>query len=539
MASMVPPTPVPGCPDSEILTFNTLANLADGWTVIHSVRWQSLRGRRQGDGEADFVLLHRRHGCIVLEVKGGEIHIENGVWYTTNRAGVTNSIKSPFEQGVASKHALVRFLRENMPGGERIPVNHAVVLPNVDVDTPLGLDAPLVLTIDRQRLRDINRAIAGVTAHWAGQQSDIPQETIDRIVARLRPTVEIRRVLRDAVRDATEELIRLTAQQIRVLAGLRRNRRARIFGGAGTGKTILAIEKAREFGAAGLKTLLTCFNEPLATATSKAMAGQSNVIVRHFHSLCVSEISAAGFSVPHPIPESWWMTSAADSFVAALNKGASKYDAIVLDEGQDFRGEWITALMLALNDPDESPFYVFMDSHQDLYAHGHVFPDEWPQFELVTNCRNTVPISSRVASVYGDVVDSLGAKGPEPVFEWVDSESKLLGQVESRVMKLLERERLSPSQITVLCGSRDSVEKLRTMAIGDYVFCEPGRRGVGVETIWRYKGLESDVIVLALASVPGLSPETAHALMYVGLSRPRAALYVIATRLWKVAPGLQ
>jgi hypothetical protein len=179
-----------------------------------------------------------------------------------------------------------------------------------------------------------------------------------------------------------------------------------------------------------------------------------------------------------------------------------------------------------------------MDSHQDLYARGYEFPEDWPQFELTTNCRNTVPIASRVASVFGDAIDTLGARGPEPVFEWVDSESKLLGQVESRVVKLLERERLNTSQITVLCGSRNLVEKLRTMAIGDHVFCEPGRRGVGVDTIWRYKGLESDVIVLALPSVPEFSPETARTLMYVGLSRPRAALYVIATRSWRPAPGL-
>src|SRR6266571_5021247 len=99
MARMIPPVPVAGSPDSEIATFIALAGLEDSWTVLQSVRWQAVRGRRQGDGEADFVLLHPRHGLIVLEVKGGGIHVEHGVWFTTNRLGVTESIKSPFEQG--------------------------------------------------------------------------------------------------------------------------------------------------------------------------------------------------------------------------------------------------------------------------------------------------------------------------------------------------------------------------------------------------------------------------------------------------------
>src|ERR1700726_3593250 len=107
MARMIPPAPVAGSPDSEVATFNAFACLDDSWTILQSVRWQAVRGKRQGDGEADFVLLHSRHGLIVVEVKGGGIRVEQGVWFTTNRLGVTEPIKSPFEQAVASKHALV------------------------------------------------------------------------------------------------------------------------------------------------------------------------------------------------------------------------------------------------------------------------------------------------------------------------------------------------------------------------------------------------------------------------------------------------
>jgi len=529
---MIPPTPVAGSPDSEIATFTALGGLDDSWTVLQSVRWQAVRGKRQGDGEADFVLVHPRHGLIVLEVKGGGIRVEYGVWSTTNRLGVTEPIKSPFQQGVASKHALVRYLREAIPGGHRIPVNHAVVLPDVEVEAPLGLDAPLALTIDARRLRDIRRAIAGVVSHWS-QEGNVPPTVIDALVARLRPTVEIRRVLRDDVRTVGEELIKLTAQQIRVLGGMRRNRRAKIVGGAGTGKTILAIEKAREFGAQGLRTLLTCFNEPLAAMSARVLGGQSNVTVRHFHSLCVATMRAAGQQPPEVMSDEWWLTKAADALVESLEKDNHRFEAIVVDEGQDFAGDWITALRLTLASPDESPFFVFLDSHQDIYVRGCSYPSHWPTYELTTNCRNTLPIATRVASVYGDVLDSLGARGPEPSLEFVTSDNELVARVESLVERLLEREKLEASQIAVLSSSKRMVDLLRTMTVCDHVFCAPGRRGIATETVWRFKGLEAAVVLLALPAMPELSLQTARALAYVGLSRPQAALFVVAATEWK------
>ncbi|WP_122879286.1 nuclease-related domain-containing protein [Burkholderia pseudomallei] len=96
--------------DSEKRVAAALQRLSDDWTVLHHVSWQSKRGGRQGDGEADFVLVHPRKGILVLEVKGGGIEIETGRWFTTDRNGRRFAIKNPFEQAVASKHALVGWL---------------------------------------------------------------------------------------------------------------------------------------------------------------------------------------------------------------------------------------------------------------------------------------------------------------------------------------------------------------------------------------------------------------------------------------------
>ena len=59
----------------------------------------------------------------------------------------------------------------------------------------------------------------------------------------------------DAISDAIEEL---TEQQIEIMKMLRSNKRLTVKGHAGSGKTILALERAKQFSDEGTSTLLVC-----------------------------------------------------------------------------------------------------------------------------------------------------------------------------------------------------------------------------------------------------------------------------------------
>src|SRR5690349_5723701 len=98
------------CAASERKTHNALLNLSDDWRVFHSVVWQGIRWGKQADGEADFVLIHRTVGLIVLEVKGGRIEIVDGHWFSIDRDGARHGIRNPFLQASDSKHSLDRYL---------------------------------------------------------------------------------------------------------------------------------------------------------------------------------------------------------------------------------------------------------------------------------------------------------------------------------------------------------------------------------------------------------------------------------------------
>jgi Uncharacterized conserved protein (DUF2075) len=85
----------------------------------------------------------------------------------------------------------------------------------------------------------------------------------------------------------------MTRQQTRLLRAIGMRRRAMICGGAGTGKTLLAFERAREMAGSGLHTLFLCYNRALGDHLKSAASGINNLHVMTFHQLCDWRIGVA------------------------------------------------------------------------------------------------------------------------------------------------------------------------------------------------------------------------------------------------------
>ena len=72
--------------------------LPDDYDVYFSVGWILQRPDRHAhDGETDFVICHREHGFLTVEVKGGGIGFDatTGAWSSTDRSGNVHRIKDP------------------------------------------------------------------------------------------------------------------------------------------------------------------------------------------------------------------------------------------------------------------------------------------------------------------------------------------------------------------------------------------------------------------------------------------------------------
>ena len=113
-------------------------------------------------------------------------------------------------------------------------------------------------------------------------------------------------------------------------------------------------------------------NRPLADFLAKGADGYS---VTNFHRLCYELCQAAGvpFEVPAQSREQrgFWDEEAPLLLLQALESRPDElFDAVVVDDGQDFRLDWWPAVEGLLREPGTSRLAVFFDPNQNIYEGG-------------------------------------------------------------------------------------------------------------------------------------------------------------------------
>lgn len=304
MAQFYPTKPHPDTPFSEKTLWRALESLPNAWRIFHSVAWQVPKRNRIFDGEADFVLIHPEYGMIVLEVKGGELEVRDGTWYQRNAGGGDwrRLAQSPHDQAKGAMYDLQRYVVDRVPGLGELAATRAVVLPAVSHPGTLGLHAPSEMTIAKDELIDLPAAIDKLIA-YAKLDADLTKDQLHGITQLLAPTIQLRARIGTELAVANEALMELTEQQIWVLDLLRRHRRALITGGAGTGKTILAVERARRLAGDGARVLLTCYNRPLGDHLAEGLSDIEAVTAKSFHAFARRQIGLAGLIVSDEPPQ--------------------------------------------------------------------------------------------------------------------------------------------------------------------------------------------------------------------------------------------
>jgi superfamily I DNA/RNA helicase len=202
---------------------------------------------------------------------------------------------------------------------------------------------------------------------------------------------------------------------------------------------------------------------------------------------------------------------------------ATKFDAIVIDEGQDFPDEWLEILE-QLGNAEDNFFYVFADVEQDLWGRLADRLSQLPHVVLDTNCRNTFQIARRVGDVVGRSASDKLVEGPEPVWIDLSDERRAATFVVNQTAKLLD-EGFQEREVVVLVEDARLVRELRSMTVGTACFSAVGEVGVAVDTVARFKGLEAQAVVLCLGKNGEHAPDK---VAYVGMSRARTVLRVIA-----------
>lgn len=515
---------------AEEQVFNALGQLGDEWRVFYSVAWQALREGRQGDGEIDFVLLHPVHGLFCLEVKGGStIEVDGRSWYSVNRSG-RHRIRNPFEQVSDSKYVLRRWLSEQISGVDSSSrFGHIVVFPSHNQSGDMGPEAPRAIIWDRSDLKTPEVSMERTVAHWGlrGMSKQIAGQITDLLAPQFTMLPSGSR----QVDDALDQQVQLTEQQWSAFQMLRRHRRALVLGAAGTGKTVLAHERAVQLATGGFNVLLTCFNRPLAERLRANTKGHSSLTVASFHSLCerFASESQLGQTINTSDSDAYWANELPDLLPDAAALLGRSFDAIIVDEGQDFLPHWWTSLELLLT-ADDSAFVVFADANQAIYQANWQAPFSTEPFLLDVNCRNTREIAERVYRTGLGTEATLGTVGPSPISRMANNRRKATEKAIELVKHLCASHSLSPERVVVLATSGSMWEALDEAEWPFHLCEEHGEEGLFIETVHRFKGLESDAVVVVFD--PELDPDDPELtrLAYVGMSRARAVLGIVASK---------
>ena len=515
--------------------------LPDSYHVFHGVAWQARSGRHyQRDGEADFVIIHPEKGILVLEAKGGQISFDGpqGIWLQNGR----DMGKDPFEQAKGSRYHLKRTLEEEGYWRQRnIAFGHAVAFPDVVSPTySLTLQAHSTIILDKRALQNVADWMEAVFDYYRGQEThpNMDETGLKYLIGLLAPVRELRSLIGLDIQDEAAEFVRLTENQFKLLDHLAATPRAAIAGCAGSGKTMLAAEKARRLAAQGWRVLLTCFNGNLATfLREEYLAVRPQTLhIDHFHKVASSLIQRSGQKTPSGFKNAsekdyYFSEVVPDQLAEAASLLGPQYDAIVVDEAQDFKEQWWLPLQMLLENPDDGTFYIFHDDNQNLYGGRQQIENLAQAFPLSENLRNTQRINEVVAQFYTSdrPVEAQGPVGrPIEILPYT-TEREMAEQLRQTLHRLVHEEEISPEDIVVLTPRSATKSFLsQTPKLGSFFLTrswDTDYNQIYYETIFSFKGLESPVVILT-----EIAEEMHHKvveLLYVGCSRARSHLVVI------------
>ena len=510
--------------------------LPDEWDAFHSASIM-VRDAAHGaqDDETDFVLCHPERGIVSLEVKGGGLECNRGEWFRLDRSGGRERMRDPFGQALDHRYELARKIAQ-VEGWRRrkLFVVHALAFPDITVhELVLAPDAPPQLVIDRNGIKDVAASIDEVLAYHEGSRDkrELPgAEGAAMLRDLLVPQVRIEVPLATTFDEEEHALVLLTREQSTLLVRMDRDRRMVVTGCAGSGKTMLGLERARRLAVRGRHVLFVCFNKALAKHVRDTVAIEG-LDVFTFHKLCTHWAKRAGVELPmyeDPAPASFWNVDAPLGLMEAMESAGGQYDDLVVDEAQDLRSDWLEAVRTTLRDEASGSIWLFMDDNQRIFHADLEVPAEFRPFDLTVNCRNTQAIHHEVMKHYrGAIVpDVQGPPGRELELLHTDDAAATVAEV---VERLCGPGGVSAREVVVL--SSHGREKSAVFAAGAGRLRFTDRRGGGRDAVYfssirGFKGLESPVVVLC--ELEDLDEATRDQQLYVGISRARNHCVVVA-----------
>ncbi len=510
---------------------------------------------RKAECEIDFIYICE-NGVFCFEVKSGEVSRKGGVWEFKDRfGGITKKIEGPFEQVKKNMYSLRQRLLRRF--GEhsiyaKTTFGYGVFFSDilfreqsVEWDSDIVCDKPMLeLNFDSYLER--------VMTYWSKKKNNartISEIEMDELIEYLRGDFEFSVPLSDYLKRTESELIKLTEEQCRTLSALESNQRILISGAAGTGKTLLALERIKYQSRKGKKVLFVCFSPYLAryiNAICDKFQERNLISVTNFAGI-VDYFCKTKQTEPSSFPLKLTKYEEADaqeinrvSEILHRQSDLFKFDDLIVDEGQDLlKGQCLEILNCLLKDGfRRGAWAIFSDKFRQSGLHDEgdariesALREFMPtQAELKCNCRNARSIAEETEKItrflFHHVLHDGGAE-VRPVFYKHSSTDE---NIFHELLNKLADDGVKADQITVLTmrSTRDFVQKCKCDSlkyelreINDENDLIKERHYVVVCSAKDFKGLENSVVIL-----PDIERLDDVRLLYVMMTRAKSLLYI-------------
>lgn len=370
--------------------------LPDKIQVFYSIRWFETDGNnKRVDSECDFLIFDPSFGFLTIEVKGGTgIEIVDGRWYLSeNYNGHSESRRelkcSPYEQAEKSMRHFYNFFVDEFNSVFHGVYGSAVAFPRYAINNSLAQDAPLELTIDINDMSNLAKRINEIFHYWKNQRNiTIPfsAEQRKRFINVINKRISLSAAAGALIPIKQKEFSKIDFVQDSILDILFHYPQVQIIGGAGTGKTFIAIKKALRDIVLEKRVLFLCCNKELSNFVNLMVQSNDLFTCSTYEELMVELIGTAYWNSPTNDNGSHCCFDLLDD-----NAIKNKYDSIIVDEAQDFDIDMGLSIRSLLKDEKKSNLYVFYDENQNVFSKDfeNAFAIDYPPFILRYNIRNT------------------------------------------------------------------------------------------------------------------------------------------------------
>ena len=347
----------------------------------------------------------------------------------------------------------------------------------------------------------------------------------------------------------------------------------RLRGVAGSGKTLVLAQRAANLASKGKRVLIISYNMTLwhyikdHVSRTQMKFNWFEIEFNHFHGFCRGYLLENGYPWPHSENDSddnffnIRIPALVTKYIQqGINTKNRKYDAILIDEGQDFQKEWYKMLCLFLSENDELFFTI--DEKQNIYEKDHNWIDSMidtkfrGRWRILKKCYRTPVKILKLANLFsqqylpnvGETPEAVPNQGEifKPKYGWfnVNNFTVTKSALYRMIYWLTKKEKIHPSDIVVLVPThKEGWEYVRYLEGYNFninhVFEDDstynrhkksfwmGDSRLKMSTIHSFKGWELLNVILITPS-KGKNRDTDF-LMYTSITRTRQNLVVFNT----------